>query len=142
MKRIRHGRERGSAAVEFAIISVVLISVLFGIIEFGILLFNKHILTNASREGARAGVVMRVPRVSDAAIIARVNAYAQEHMVSFDTASSLTTTITPPQASRVGASLFGTEMEVVVTYPFDFLVLSSFGLGPITLTAKTRMRME
>jgi len=43
---------------------------------------------------------------------------------------------------RSGASLFGTQLEVSVTYPYNFLFLSSLGLGPITLTAETRMRME
>lgn len=134
--------ESGSAAVEFAVISVVLIAVLFGIIEFGILLFDKHVLTNASREGARAGVVMRVPRLPDAAIISKVDEYAQAHMISFGASSTLNTTVTPPEASRSGAALFGTEMEVTVTYPYEFMVLSGFGLGPVNLTAKTRMRME
>ncbi len=142
MKKMCLRDESGSAAVEFAVISVVLIAVLFGIIEFGILLFDKHVLTNASREGARAGVVMRVPRLSDAAIISKVNEYAQAHMISFGASSALTTTVTPPEASRSGAALFGTEMEVTVTYPYEFMVLSGFGLGPVSLTAKTRMRME
>ena len=140
IKRLRD--ECGAAVVEFAVISVLLLSLVFGIIEFGILMFDKHILTNASREGARAGIVMRIPHVSNSAILGKVNTYAQAHMVSFDPSSTLTTTISPPESSRVGASTFGTELEVSVTYPFDFLVLSGFGLGPITLTAKTRMRME
>jgi hypothetical protein len=62
-------------------------------------------------------------------------------MVTFGSSSTLTTTVTPDEASRVG-TLFGTELIVNVTYDFDFLVLSIVGLGPITLTAETRMRME
>ena len=63
MKRMRLRGERGAAAVEFAITAVVLLMIVFGIIEFGILMFDKHVLTNASREGARAGIVMRIPRL-------------------------------------------------------------------------------
>jgi len=141
MKRILLRDERGAAALEFAIISVVLLMIVFGVIEFGILMFDKQVLTNASREGTRAGIVMRVPRLSDTDIEGIVEAHAQEYMVSFGTSSTLTTTVTPVEASRVG-NLFGTELKVTVTYPFDFLVLSGFGLGPITLTAETRMLME
>ena len=65
MKRMRLRGERGAATVEFAIIAVVLLMIVFGIIEFGILMFDKHILTNASREGARAGIVMRITRLPD-----------------------------------------------------------------------------
>jgi Flp pilus assembly protein TadG len=45
--------QNGGAAVEFAIILPLLIALLFGIVEFGLLLYNKQIITNASREGAR-----------------------------------------------------------------------------------------
>lgn len=45
--------ERGAAAVEFAIILPLLMTLLLGIIEFGYL-FNQQIsLTQAAREGAR-----------------------------------------------------------------------------------------
>lgn len=135
------GRQRGGAAVEFALIAVLLLSLIFAIIEFGILMFDKHVLTNASREGARAGVVMRIPRVSDAEIRNVVNHYAQAHMVTFGPSSSLTTNISPAEAARTGA-LFGTELVVSVTYPFEFLMLSNLGLDPIVLRAETRMRME
>jgi Flp pilus assembly protein TadG len=139
-KRKRFRKERGAAAVEFAIISVLLIMIVFAVIEFGILMFDKHILTNASREGARAGIVMRDPRVSDDAIEAIVNAYAKEFMVTFGS-GKLDTKVTPLEALRDITST-GDELEVAVTYEFDFLVLSGFGFGPVPLTAKTRMRIE
>ncbi|MGD8892889.1 MAG: pilus assembly protein, partial [Desulfobacterales bacterium] len=54
--------QNGATVVEFAIILPLLIVFLFGIIEFGLLLYNKQVITNASREGARAGLVVRDPR--------------------------------------------------------------------------------
>ncbi|MGQ9920349.1 MAG: TadE/TadG family type IV pilus assembly protein [Desulfobacca sp.] len=50
----------GSVAVEFAIILPLLIMMVFAIIDFGNMLYTKHIITNASREGARYGVAYRV----------------------------------------------------------------------------------
>jgi Flp pilus assembly protein TadG len=144
MKRRFH-REYGAATVEFAITAVVLFLFVFGIIEFGLLMFDKHILTNASREGARAGIVMTDDaRVSDAEIQGIVRAYAEEHMVSFRSSSALVFNppISPVESSRVGDELFGTDLVVTVNYQFDFLLLSGFGIGPITLTAETRMKME
>ena len=141
IKRRRFRNERGAAVVEFAIISVLLLMIVFALIEFGILMFDKHILTNASREGARAGIVMRNPRVSDDAIEAIVNAYAEKFMVSFGASGTLDTKVTPLEALRSTTST-GDELEVAVTYEFDFLVLSGFGFGPVPLAAKTRMRIE
>ena len=49
--------EHGGSLVEFAVIAPLLFVILFGIIEFGILIYDKAVITNASREGARAGIV-------------------------------------------------------------------------------------
>ncbi len=43
----------GTAAVEFAIIAPLLFVLVFGIIEFGAMLYNQSVITNASREAAR-----------------------------------------------------------------------------------------
>ena len=51
--------ENGASAVEFALVMPLLFVLIFGIIEFGIFLYDKAVITNASREGARAGVVAR-----------------------------------------------------------------------------------
>lgn len=54
----RHSR--GIAVVEFAIILPLLVTFLVGMVEFGHVWFLQHALTNASREGARVGVVYRL----------------------------------------------------------------------------------
>ena len=57
----KNNGEKGLSLVEFAIILPLFFVLLFGIIEFGVLMYDKAILTNASREGARAGVLMVNP---------------------------------------------------------------------------------
>jgi Flp pilus assembly protein TadG len=49
--------QQGVAAVEFALILFPLVLLVFGTIEFSTLLYDKAMITNASREGARAGIV-------------------------------------------------------------------------------------
>ncbi|SEF39140.1 TadE/TadG family type IV pilus assembly protein [Nitrosomonas ureae] len=49
--------QRGVAAVEFAIIAVILFTLLFGIMEFGRVLFMMNATTEATRLGARLAVV-------------------------------------------------------------------------------------
>jgi Flp pilus assembly protein TadG len=134
--------QNGGAAVEFGLILPLFILLLFGIVEFGLLLYNKQIITNAGREGARAGVVAGIPRLTDAQIQAVVNKYANNYLVTFGTGTiNFNPPISPLQANRTGY-LFGTNLTVSVTYPYDFLVLSGFGFGPITLRAQTIMKME
>jgi Flp pilus assembly protein TadG len=50
------GRDAGgNATVELALVLPFLLLVVAGIVDLGFLYWEKHILTNASREGARAG---------------------------------------------------------------------------------------
>ena len=59
------------AAIEFALVSPILIFLLFAIIEFSIVLYDKAIITNASREAARSATVFNGDP-SDAAVNAVV----------------------------------------------------------------------
>ncbi|MDH5553328.1 MAG: pilus assembly protein [Nitrosomonas sp.] len=49
--------QRGVAAVEFALIAVILFTLLFGIMEMGRILFMMNTTTEATRLGARLAVV-------------------------------------------------------------------------------------
>jgi hypothetical protein len=53
MRRMR--REDGSIAVEFAIIFPILMLLIFGVIDFGHAWYMRHLMSDASREGARYG---------------------------------------------------------------------------------------
>ena len=61
--RSRRGKKRGgvirraAAVVELAVVSPVVFAMLFGIIEFGWLFTVQHTMVNASREGARVGIL-------------------------------------------------------------------------------------
>ena len=85
----------GAAIVEFALIVPLLLLLIFGMIEFSLLLFNKHVITNSSREGARAGVVAREDRFvldptttppslgDDINVVGTVNNWIADHLVTF-----------------------------------------------------------
>ena len=74
--RRRHD-ERGAAVVEFAIASVLLLVLLFGIIEFGYVLSFKQGLTQAAAEGARVGAVGSDSTAIAAAVNKAVGAFNQ-----------------------------------------------------------------
>ena len=58
MRRRKNRRERGAAAVEFAVVLPVFLMLVMGAIDFGYYFFVSEIVTNAAREGARAGSVL------------------------------------------------------------------------------------
>ncbi|QIX27819.1 pilus assembly protein [Nocardioides sp. JQ2195] len=53
IKRARSRDERGAAAVEFALISIILLTLLIGIIQASIFFWSYQTGANAAREGAR-----------------------------------------------------------------------------------------
>jgi Flp pilus assembly protein TadG len=139
----RKYKQNGAATVELAIImALIFLPLVFVIIEFSFLLYDKSMITNASREGARAGIVYSYPdRISEAEIENVVNNYCQDHLVSFGASS---VGIEFPDGGTAGKSN-GDPLTVRVTYPYVFLVLPDFvtGLvGNITLTSEAIMRME
>ncbi len=138
-KRLIRSNE-GATMVELVIVLQILLIVLFGIGELSIALYDKAVLTNASREGARAGIVQD-PRKTDGEIKGVVKYYAKSHLITFgaDILGDEDITIT-----REGSS-FGSDLTVSVNYNYDFLVLSrlvSALVGPITLNATTVMKLE
>ena len=132
--------QRGVAAVEFALILIPLVLLVFGTIEFSTMLYDKAVITNASREGARAGIVYSYPnRIADGEIVNVVNAYCSDHMISLGGNSTVSTTIT-----RSGNGS-GDDLTVTVSYVYQFLILPSFIAslgGNINLEGETVMRLE
>ena len=80
---MKRSRQLGAAAVEFALLLPVLALILFGIIEFGLLLYDQQVITNASREGARAGIVEAATRARIADITAVVTDYTGSYLMTF-----------------------------------------------------------
>jgi Flp pilus assembly protein TadG len=129
-------REDGAAAVEFAILLPLLLLILFGTIEFGLILYDREVITNASREGARYGIVAVSPRRTTGEIQGVVNTYLTNAGL---TPGNATVNVTGAQ----GAS--GSDLTVSVIYPYDFLVLSNLapGLGStLNLNGRTVMKLE
>ena len=62
MKRLgKINNQNGAALVEFAIVLPLLLMLIFGMIEFSVMLYDKAMLTNATREGARLGILYNSP---------------------------------------------------------------------------------
>ncbi|OQY25064.1 MAG: hypothetical protein B6I37_02335 [Desulfobacteraceae bacterium 4572_35.2] len=128
MKQVKNNH--GAALVEFAIVLPLLLLLLVGMIEFGLLFYNKQVLTNASREGARAGIA-RVGNIS-----AIVDDYCRDRLISFSSSSAVDTDVD----GEGGA--FNADLVVTVKYNYDFMLPSLLGFGTqMELSAVTVMKM-
>lgn len=118
MRRRRHPRQRGAAVVEFAVVLPLLLTVLFGIIEYGWVFMVRQTLQTAAREGARLSVLQTsvapyanvLERVSDVMAPTGLNTYAvtMTHATAADPTETITITIAYNDVSLMGG-FFGTH---------------------------------
>ena len=151
---------RGAAVVEFSIVALLLFLLLFGIIEFGAVLYNQAVITNASREGARyaatfytnpANATAERPDCGD--IKAYVVTYVNARFLNFrnptpfiiDHVSCPTTT---PYTNYGGYAGYVDTVKIEYQYPFLVfgnlirLIDPSWPWSSIMLGAQTAMRDE
>ncbi|MFH5824269.1 TadE/TadG family type IV pilus assembly protein [Georgenia sp. AZ-5] len=124
----RNQRDRGAAAVEFALVLPLLLLLVAGIAEFGRAYHLQTTLSGAAREGVR---VMALHNDDDAAR-ATVKASAPSlgltnSQIRVTPTTCMTSTATPTATATV-----------TVTYPMDFIT-DLFG-ADLTLTGKGTMR--
>lgn len=126
-------RERaGSSAVEFAYAAPVLFLIVLGALDFGRLAWITSSLDTAAREGVRYASI-RGSTSSSPVTQQQVIAYVQNR-VAIKATSDLTVTVTwnPSQAA-------GSQVTVVVAYPFNFVMASFLNLGPLQVTGTSQM---
>ncbi|NTU68666.1 MAG: pilus assembly protein [Chlorobiaceae bacterium] len=123
--------QKGSVLVEFALILPLFLLLLFGVVSFSIALYDKTVLTMATREGARAGAKFVANRTS-AIMVSNATAAAlqacQNNLISFGTNNAPTLTCTVhDNILTVTANLNYTGVFIVS----DFLI-----------SAQSSMRLE
>jgi Flp pilus assembly protein TadG len=128
--------EDGVIAIEFVLLLPMLITLVAGIIEFGFGLYFQEVITNASREAARAGIVIGDPRPAAGEITNVALTYLMHSGVSCGTSCI---SVTGAQGNS------GTDLTVRVNLPYRFAILPGFIAGfvsDITLRAATTMKHE
>ena len=136
MKRMtawrRDWRERGrsgAAAVEFAIVLPIFLVILFGIIQFGSVLYLHNNMMNAARETVRR---MSVAELN----AATAPTYAQTYLAGWSLTFNVTATEPAPGVSNG-------DVSVQISLPAADATLVNFPLTwPGTLVAQATMRRE
>jgi Flp pilus assembly protein TadG len=111
IKRSRIRGERGQALVEFTIVLPILLLLVLGIIQFGVVFNNYITLTDAVRAGARQASVGRSVADPSGAAVSRVRSSA----ANLDQAQ-LGVTVTSVWTQ-------GADVTVRATYPYSISLL-------------------
>lgn len=115
------GQESGSALVEFAFALMVLLTLTFGMIDLSRAVYANNVVQAAAQAGARAGLV----NAANAEPVARSRLAGLR-----------------PDRAQVTATFNNDQVQVVVTYQFEFITpfLSQWGNGVLNLSASASMR--
>lgn len=128
------GRRRdGAALVEFALVAPVFFLIVLGMVEFGRMLMVQQVITNATRVGARRGII---EGATETEVTTQVNNYLANASVS-----GATVTVNPTDLTTLG---FGDNVTVTVSVPFDSISWSgnAWFLSGKTLKASSVMQAE
>lgn len=132
----RHSRRRdrrGVTAIEFALVAPLFFVLILAFLEFGWAMMASGILTNAAREGARAGALDGA-QVAD--VTTAVNGYLNAAGLP-----SVTPTVSPCPPSNAAA---GQNVAVTASLTFSQISLLPVPkwLGDVTLAASSVVRRE
>jgi Flp pilus assembly protein TadG len=130
---------KGASAIEFAIILPVLVLLLFGALEYGLLIYNQQVITNACREGTRAGIT----GAADTDIVQIVRNYCDGRLMTWADGTWHITDDNPPNVTTSGVGgAFPDDLTVTVEYIHNFLVAGIIGFDQKALKNTTVMKME
>jgi len=124
------GEERGAALVEFAVSSLLFVTVAFGTMEFSRMILDYNIVSNAAREGVRWASV-RGAASGRTATATNIKNYVVGRSSGLLAVSNVT--VTWPVDNNVGS-----DVQVQVQYPFTPIV-SMLPSATINLNSTTRM---
>ena len=139
--------KRGAALVEFAIVVLLLFTLLFGIIEFALIMKDYLSLNQAAREGARSAALFSnqtvvLQRVTDSA----PGISDPEHITpdvwyrTYSGGAWGAWTSGVPAGNNPASDI---QVKVEATYPHKTITGRLFGLSnTITLTGKMVFRLE
>ncbi len=134
----RRNRTRGQALIEFALLAPFIFIFLFAIVDFGLAINNRVVVTNAAREAARYGAT--------GATVADIQQAAVNHTDGL---------VTDPSSVEVkfydtngdGKLLPGDSVAVKIPYTYDLVtplggIMSWFNAMTIDIHACADMRLE
>jgi len=141
-------RERGISSVEMVLVSPILLIILFSIIEFGIILFDKALITNASREAARSAIALRQTPLTASQLSALSSSVVTNYTTGIIDFQGATPTVTTTTATDPKG--YGKFLTVKVAFSYKTLVIGKlFSLipnktlqDPVVLSSSMTMYME
>jgi Flp pilus assembly protein TadG len=144
MRRLARRRERGQAAVEFALCATAFFMIVFGLLKVAVLYGDYIALQHAARDGTRKGSVTRGTGDAVQSSVSAAVTTEVRNSAGILNPSDMTITVTGLDSHlNPDAVLWEAHdrVKVTVTYPWSVSVMG-FNLGSGTLSSTTEAIIE
>jgi Flp pilus assembly protein TadG len=134
----------GAATIEFAAVSIIFLLLMFGILEYCLIIYTQQVAENAAREGARFAIV----NTSDATLVTDTQAYVKSLMGGLDTKLknySCNVYLADANGNNIGAATsaqFGQYVCVEISIDYVPITPGLLKLSTITVHTKSSMGSE
>lgn len=135
---------RAATVVELAVVILIFLMLLFGILEYCLVIYSYNVVENAAREGARYGVV----NVTDTTMVSDTQTVVKNFMGGLDTKMqnySCTVYLADANGNNIGnatTAQFGQYVCVEVSLDYVPITPGLIYLKTITLRSKSSMGSE
>jgi len=138
-----HKLQRGAAALEFALVFPVLLLLLVGIVDFGMLMSTQSVVANAAREGARTAALSNNAMAAQNAVTTAIAGLPGATNAGTTVTVGCTTAAGDPCSLSDTTPDTGGTVTVTLNYVHTWLSPVLLGLAPtITLHGTSFMRIE
>ncbi|HWP60820.1 MAG TPA: TadE/TadG family type IV pilus assembly protein [Candidatus Acidoferrales bacterium] len=135
MKKVANWRVRGQAIIEFTLTLPLIVMILAGLTDLGLVFFFTMSLQNAVREGARIAAITPGLGANDSTIAAAVTS-------RMPPGTMFTLTSVSNTAPSGGTTDCGRTVTVTATGTYDYMFLQIAGFTTVDITRSTTMRYE
>jgi Flp pilus assembly protein TadG len=138
---------RGATAMETAVTLPILLMLLLGVLDYGLMTMTRHLMDNAAREGARLAVVSTsATGTSTTLTTAQIQTYVTGYLAGLS-ASNLSVQVfqaDPVTGANIGSwSTAGLGANIAVQIDMDILPVCPLIIPrTVHLTTKSMMRSE
>jgi len=138
--------ENGAGVVEYALVFILFVTIVFGVCGFGLALYDYHFVSHAAREATRWAAVNGHACASDSSCTAPATAadiqnYVAQLAPQGINPNNLTVTASWPSTDGICATVSndpGCAVQVQVSYSYAF-ILPLIGINPLNLSSTSQM---
>ncbi len=128
----------GTAFIEFGLLASIFLTLIFAIIDFGLMMWLNNTVEHVAAEGARYAAVRGAGKASPTTA-AEIITYVQDRADGIPAAAMTVSVTWPGWPGAVVNPPAGSTITVLVTYNYEYIIGGMLGFDPVDLQGRSTM---